>query len=82
MSPEPLSGSLLTAEVKLKASAPDSESERFTDVFTGMSVWSGGHSTFGIAVQETLGAVLSMLIPLTVAEAEFPATSLHVAVVD
>jgi hypothetical protein len=82
ISPCPLSGSLLVTETSVKPAGPERESLTLTLTFRDTSLLLGGQRMFGLAVQAIVGGVLSILIPLTVAEAEFPARSVHVPVTD
>src|SRR5262245_62046862 len=82
MSPRPLSGSLLVIETSVNPAGPESVSDTVTDTSTRASLWSGGQRMFGLALHETLGGVLSMLMAFTVAETEFPATSIQAPVTD
>ena len=69
-------------ETRLKPAEPESESVTVTEALTGTNLLFGGQRVLGLALHATVGGVLSMLIPLTVAEAEFPARSVHVPVTD
>jgi hypothetical protein len=61
---------------------PESESVTFTETLIGTNLLLGGQRILGLALHATAGGVLSMLIPLTVAEAELPARSWHVPLTD
>ncbi len=62
-------------------STPESASEQANDTVTG-PLFHPFTFALGDLEPEVLGGVLSMLIPLTVAEAVFPALSAHVALLD
>jgi len=66
----------------LKPAGPESESFTVTETLTGTNLLFGGQRMFGLALQATAGDVVSMLIPLTVAEAALPARSVHVPTTD
>jgi hypothetical protein len=75
MSPCPLSGSLLVTERRLNPAEPESESVTITVAVTGTNLLLGGQRTFGVRLHATVGGVVSMLIPDTAVDAEFPARS-------
>src|SRR5581483_1894928 len=82
MSPMPLSGSLLVTETSENDAAPERESETVVATFTDTSLWLGGQITAGLAAQVMVGGVRSILTLPTVADAEFPARSVHVPLTD
>src|SRR5687768_1195865 len=53
-----------------------------TAMETGMSLLFGGQISFGVAEHVAVGGVLSIEMPLMVAEASFPARSRNVRVAD
>jgi hypothetical protein len=61
---------------------PDKLSDIVPDTVTVTIFPFGGQSALGLAEAVTTGGVLSMLIPLTVAVAELPATSVQVPLTD
>src|SRR5258706_16119606 len=77
-----LSGSLLVTDVSTNPFAPDRASVTFTVAAIGISLCFGGHRTDGVTLHVTLGAVRSMLMPLTDTWAMLPATSAAVPVTD
>ena len=73
---------MLVTETRVNPADPERESVTFTETLIGTSLLFGGQRTFGLVLHATVGGVLSILIPLTVADAEFPAMSVHVPVTD
>src|SRR5712691_286784 len=77
-------GSLLVADVSSKPAGPESASVTFTLVVTGTSLWLGGHRVSGSTLQDEVGAVVSMLTVLMLADPASapslpaPSTAVHV----
>src|ERR1043165_3563418 len=70
------SGSLVVTDVSVKPAAPELLSVTLTVAVIGTSLWSAGHSVFGLAEHVTVGAVLSIRTTGAFSASTVPALSL------